>query len=399
MLSRIGPENELTVEFLASVLDATHQDSEFNTLYSAIHDLVNLQIYLYYDSQFDSPYVLDVKKELAKTAAYRRVAISDVIAETEVAAFRYDGKPSFSITFPAESQRIQTDAPDQVFAARTKKGVTFQAAVNDIWPESTLNQWAQAYVDGVVSDGIGKNARITSNTETTLACGTKAYRSEIQWLHIPSGGRLLTQAMAAFKDGETVFVTAHPTANPESVASIVESLRFGAELPSRERLPRAIAPSKATTFKYGGWPGFSITFPKGSQRMQTKRPEQVLAATSPDGILFQASVTYIRPGLTLERWAEEEFVNSVVSNGIGKDATVTANARTILEDGTIAYRSEIQWLNIPSGSRLFTQAIAAFKDDRVVFVVAHHSADPERKSPIVESLRFTGDQPIRAVPP
>ena len=140
--------------------------------------------------------------------------------------FRYAGKPSFSITFPPGSQRIQTDAPDQVFAARTKEGVTVQAAVNDIWPESTLGQWAQAYVDTIVSQGIARNPKITVNTEATLACGTKAYRSEIQWLHIPSGSRLLTQTMAAFKDGETVFVTAHPLANPERVIPIVESLRF-----------------------------------------------------------------------------------------------------------------------------------------------------------------------------
>jgi len=149
--------------------------------------------------------------------------------EIKGTTWEYDGKPSFSINFPEESQRMQVDSPNQVFAARTKEGVTFQAAVNDIWPGSTLDQWAQAYVDGVVSAGIGRNARVTSNTETTLSCGTKAYRSEIQWLHIPSGGRLLTQAMAAFKDGNTVFVVAHPIVNPESVIPIVESLRFVAQ--------------------------------------------------------------------------------------------------------------------------------------------------------------------------
>ena len=387
MLSRIGPKNELTVEFLASVLDATHQAAEFNTLYSAIYDLVNLQIYLYYDSQFDSPCVLDVKKELAKTPTYRKVAISDVVAETKLAAFRYDGKPSFSITFPAGSQRIQTDAPDQVFAARTKEGVTFQAAVNDIWPESTLNQWAQAYADTIVSQGIARNPKITVNTETTLACGTKAYKSEIQWLHIPSGSRPLTQAMAAFKDGETVFITAHPTANPEAVTSIVESLRFGAELPSRARLPRAIVPDRVTTFKYDGWPSFTIRLPENSIRIPLDSPEQVFAARTIDGVPFSASVVDIRPGLTLDRWPEE-YVASVVSRGIGRDARITSNAEITLKDGTQAYRSEVQWLHVPSNARLLTQMVAAAKYGKLVFVVAHPAANPERVHPIVESLRF-----------
>jgi len=160
-------------------------------------------------------------------------------------AFRYDGRPSFSITVPAGSQRIQTDAPDQVFAARTKEGVTFSAAVNDAWPESALGQWAQTYADTIVSQGIARNPKITVNTETTLACGTRAYRSEIQWLHIPSGSRLLTQAMAAFKDGETVFVTAHPIANPETVIPIVESLQFGDEISSKATPPLATIPNTA----------------------------------------------------------------------------------------------------------------------------------------------------------
>jgi len=101
--------------------------------------------------------------------------------------FRYDKSPAFTFEFPRDSIRIPFDGPEQVFAARTKEGVVFQAAVNDIYPGSTLDQWAQAYVDSVVSNGIGENAKIASNIETTLACGTKAYRSEIQWLHIPSG--------------------------------------------------------------------------------------------------------------------------------------------------------------------------------------------------------------------
>ena len=79
MLSTIGVKNDLTVEFMASVLNATHQNMRLKTLYSAVYDLQKLHIYLYYGRQFDSPYMLDVKKELAKTTFRRKVSLTDLI--------------------------------------------------------------------------------------------------------------------------------------------------------------------------------------------------------------------------------------------------------------------------------------------------------------------------------
>jgi penicillin V acylase-like amidase (Ntn superfamily) len=81
MLSKIVKENVLTVESMASVLKATHQNQLFaKTLYSAVYDLKNLRIYLFYNRQFDAPYVLDVKEELAKTEGYRVVSLKDLIS-------------------------------------------------------------------------------------------------------------------------------------------------------------------------------------------------------------------------------------------------------------------------------------------------------------------------------
>ena len=79
MLSTIGAKNDLTVEFMASVLNATHQNMRLKTIYSAVYDLQKLHIYLYYDRQFDSPYMLDVKEELAKTTFRRKVSLTDLI--------------------------------------------------------------------------------------------------------------------------------------------------------------------------------------------------------------------------------------------------------------------------------------------------------------------------------
>ena len=85
MLSTIGAQNDLTVEFIATVLKATRQRyGRLKTLYSAVYDLQKLRINLYYDCQFDSPYLLDVKKELAKTTFRRKVFLKDLISNRDL---------------------------------------------------------------------------------------------------------------------------------------------------------------------------------------------------------------------------------------------------------------------------------------------------------------------------
>jgi hypothetical protein len=86
MLSTVGFNNELTPEFLASVLKATDRNWPLNTrfsiktLFSAVYDLQKLRIYLYYNRQIDKPFVLDVQRELAKTKDYRKVSLKDLIS-------------------------------------------------------------------------------------------------------------------------------------------------------------------------------------------------------------------------------------------------------------------------------------------------------------------------------
>jgi hypothetical protein len=87
MLSTIVDQDDLTVEFMTSVLSATHRNWFFNTpfsvktLFSTVYDLKNLQIFLYYKRQFDKPYVLDVKQELAKTDSYRKVSLEELVSK------------------------------------------------------------------------------------------------------------------------------------------------------------------------------------------------------------------------------------------------------------------------------------------------------------------------------
>ena len=84
MLSKFIDQDDLTVENMASVLDATHRDSLFDTrfsiktLFSTAFDLKNMQISLYYKRQFDKPIVLDIKQELDKIDTYKKVSLEEV---------------------------------------------------------------------------------------------------------------------------------------------------------------------------------------------------------------------------------------------------------------------------------------------------------------------------------
>ena len=87
MLSKVVDQDDLAVEFMASVLNATHRDWLFNTrfsiktLFSTVFDLKNLKIFLYYKRQFDKPFVLDVKKELDKTDSYRKISLEELVSK------------------------------------------------------------------------------------------------------------------------------------------------------------------------------------------------------------------------------------------------------------------------------------------------------------------------------
>ena len=68
---------------MTSILDSTHQDWLFKTLFSVVYDLQKLRIYLYHGRQFNKPYIFDVKEELAKTNSYRKIPIEDAIFSVE----------------------------------------------------------------------------------------------------------------------------------------------------------------------------------------------------------------------------------------------------------------------------------------------------------------------------
>jgi hypothetical protein len=97
MLSGVNFEKDFTVEFMGSVLEATHRNWWFNspfsikTVYSTIFDPKNLQIYLYLNRQFDHPHVIDVQRELQESKSYKKVSLTDLVSHdnTQIETSRY----------------------------------------------------------------------------------------------------------------------------------------------------------------------------------------------------------------------------------------------------------------------------------------------------------------------
>jgi hypothetical protein len=80
MLSEIQAVQGLSVESMASVLEATLQGPPYRALYSVVYDLRKLKIFLYYDCDFNSPVELDVISGLARAPMYQKTPLKDFVA-------------------------------------------------------------------------------------------------------------------------------------------------------------------------------------------------------------------------------------------------------------------------------------------------------------------------------
>lgn len=94
MLEELTSEGELTVEAVRDILDAVHEEGEFGTKYSNIFDLVNREVYLYHDHDFESVVRLNLDEELTKIESggegvkeengliYKEISIDSLFEET-----------------------------------------------------------------------------------------------------------------------------------------------------------------------------------------------------------------------------------------------------------------------------------------------------------------------------
>jgi hypothetical protein len=85
MLSAVGTEEELTLDYVSSVLDAVHvQGMGTNTLYSTVYDLKNGKIFVYYYHKYDEVVELNVAETIS--AVKEPAALSELFPSPTVEA-------------------------------------------------------------------------------------------------------------------------------------------------------------------------------------------------------------------------------------------------------------------------------------------------------------------------
>jgi hypothetical protein len=146
---------------------------------------------------------------------------------SSAAEFSFAGPPAFTVTYPDGSTPEEKSAPAQVWAIKTPSGVVIQASVALIPEGVDLKDVAEKAYKPALEQSQGAKAKMSDNKEITLSDGTKAYYSEMDWNHAPSGGTLITtMIVSVYKDGKWVYVAAHPWDNYNVAMKIVKSLKF-----------------------------------------------------------------------------------------------------------------------------------------------------------------------------
>jgi uncharacterized protein YmfQ (DUF2313 family) len=104
-----------------------------------------------------------------------------------------------------------------------------------------------------------------------------------------------------------------------------------------------------------------------------------------DDIDFSASIIAIPAGIKLEAFGPEIYVKFLEK--VGSQIQVISNKKISLKCGTDAYRTEIKWLwknSIP----IKTILVAAYRNDKAVFVCTHPWKGARTLEPILQSLNF-----------
>ena len=132
-------------------------------------------------------------------------------------------------------------------------------------------------------------------------------------------------------------------------------------------------------------PAFEFEYPPGSKKLEINSPGQIMRMKTLDDIDFSASILEIPPGMKVEAFGPKYYAKTL--HKIGSHIQVISNKKITLKGGTSAYRTEITWLWKNSLS-IKTILVAAYRNDKVVFVCAHLWKGARPIEPIFQSLSF-----------
>ncbi len=150
--------------------------------------------------------------------------------------------------------------------------------------------------------------------------------------------------------------------------------------------------AKNGEFLHTSSPTFRFKYPKTSLKRARRSYVQVMAMETNGGGDFSASIREIPVGTKLAEAGPTVFVSSL--QNFGSNIQVVSNKQITLDDGTIAYKTEIhwKWQSFP----LITLVVSAFKDKKLIFldyslqnsIEASISENMNEGNSIVKSLTF-----------
>ena len=132
-------------------------------------------------------------------------------------------------------------------------------------------------------------------------------------------------------------------------------------------------------------PKFMFEYPKGSKKLATVSPAQIMRMKTPGEVQFAASVMDIPDNLKLEDFGPKLFAG--ILQNISSDIQVVGNKKLMLKCGTSAYRTDIRWV----WNKMYpitSLVVSSFKNNKCIYLVVNPMQNPEKFAPIVESLRF-----------
>jgi CubicO group peptidase (beta-lactamase class C family) len=132
-------------------------------------------------------------------------------------------------------------------------------------------------------------------------------------------------------------------------------------------------------------PNFQFEYPLGSKKAATNAPGQVMRMTTPAGVGFSASVGDIPEGMGLEDFGKNYYAPAL--QNVSSNIKIISNKKISLKCGTIAYRTDIEWL-WNNSLKITALVVSAYKDGKFVFVAAHPWQYKEEVAPLVESLQL-----------
>jgi len=145
--------------------------------------------------------------------------------------FRRSAPPSFQFEYPSGCLKTPVRQPDQIMRMKTSTDGIITASINKIprnWKSFFLPMKLEDFGPKQYASWMkkfGSNITVISNGEIALKDGTRAYRTDIEWI-MKNNRSVTTNLVSTYKDGKCIYIVVHEFRSNKTVNSILQSLTF-----------------------------------------------------------------------------------------------------------------------------------------------------------------------------